>query len=175
MHIGHQPVVVADAGQAAAVFGAAVERDEFADDIAVADFEARGLVMEFLVLRHGTERGELPDAVVLADPRVAFDDHMRADAGAVADFNIGADDAVGTDADVRADPCAGIDECGGMDHHSLRSAQSNSASATTSPSTLAWPQNRPMRRSMRFCSTSSTSWSPGTTTRLKRALSILTR
>ena len=59
VHVGQQPVVVADAGDAAAVAGAAVDGDEFADQVAVADDQLGALAGELLVLRRAAERGEL--------------------------------------------------------------------------------------------------------------------
>ena len=79
VHVGHDPVVVADARRAAALAGAAVDGDELADHVAIADDEFAVLAAEFLVLRDRADRGELEDAVVAADARRAFDDDVRAD------------------------------------------------------------------------------------------------
>ena len=110
VHVGHQPVVVADAGHPAAFLGAAIEGDEFADHVAVANLQARLFTVEFLVLRRRAERGELPDPVVAADPGRPVDDHVRPDRRAIADFHILADDAESADADVAADFRARIDQ-----------------------------------------------------------------
>ena len=69
MRVGQQPVVVADAGDAAAVAGATVDGDEFADQVAVADDQFGAFAVEFLVLRVAADRGMTEDAVVAADAR----------------------------------------------------------------------------------------------------------
>ena len=67
------------------------------------------------------------------------------------------------------------DGSGTPSNHSARPAHMISQLAATVPSTSASASNRPMPRSMRLSVTLSCSWSPGTTIRLKRALSTLTR
>ena len=88
VHVGHDPVVVADARRAAAFAGAAVQRDELADQVAIADDQLALFAAEFLVLRDRADRGELEDAVVAADARRAFDDDVRADRRAFADLDV---------------------------------------------------------------------------------------
>ena len=91
VRVGQDPVVVADAGDAAAVAGAAVDGDELADAVAVADDEFGALAVELLVLRIAADRGVAGDAVVAADAGRAVDAAVRADRGAVADLDVGAD------------------------------------------------------------------------------------
>ena len=67
VHIGHQPVVVADAGHASVPGGTDVEGAELAHGVAVADHQLTGLTGIFFVLRNRAERVELEDAVVPAD------------------------------------------------------------------------------------------------------------
>ncbi|KAG0922812.1 hypothetical protein G6F32_014514 [Rhizopus arrhizus] len=71
-------VVVAQ-GDAAAAAGAAVDGDEFAEHVAVADHQLRTLAGEFLVLRLATDRRVADEAVVAADPGRAMDAAMGAD------------------------------------------------------------------------------------------------
>src|SRR5690606_8482941 len=85
VHVGQQPVVVADAGAAAAVARAAVDGAELADDVAVADLELGVLAGELLVLRVAADGHVRVDAVVAADPGRALQRAVRADGGAVAD------------------------------------------------------------------------------------------
>jgi hypothetical protein len=59
--------VAADGGDAAVLHGAGVEGAEFADHVAVADFQPRRLPLVFLVLRCLAERDEMEDLVVRAD------------------------------------------------------------------------------------------------------------
>ena len=49
--VGHQQVVAADAGDQAAALGAAVDGDELADAVAVADAGLGALALVFQVLR----------------------------------------------------------------------------------------------------------------------------
>src|SRR6185503_10339857 len=51
MHVGHDPVVVADACDADILHGTGVECAEFADRVVIADLEASGLATVLLVLR----------------------------------------------------------------------------------------------------------------------------
>jgi len=59
VRVRHDPVVVADARGAAAFGRAAIDGDEFADGVAVADEEFAAFAAEFFVLRLGTDRSEL--------------------------------------------------------------------------------------------------------------------
>ena len=72
VRVGHQQVVVADAGDQAAALGAAMDGDEFADVVAVADARFGALAVVFQVLRghaHGAVREK---DVVLADAQRAL-------------------------------------------------------------------------------------------------------
>ena len=114
MHISHHPVVVAETGDAGVLHGTEIERAEFADRIAIADFKPRGLPRILLVLRCCTDRRKLKDAVVAADLGVPADDRMRADRGTRTDFDMCADDSIRTDLDVGCKLCAGFNNCGWM-------------------------------------------------------------
>src|SRR5690242_1821140 len=175
VHVGQQPVVVTDAGDTATLAGAAVDRDELADQVAIADHQFGALAGKLLVLRGTTDRGELADPVVAADPGGTLDYHVRADHGALADLHVRTDHAVGANGDVRADDRARIDLRGGVDHLSDLAAHISSQLATSLPSTSERATNRPMPRISRLSETSSRNWSPGTTGALKRALSTLAR
>ena len=132
MHVGHDPVVVAQARHAGVLRGAAVERAEFADGVAVADFQPRRLARVFLVLRHLAQRAELENPVVAADAGMAGDHHMRADPGAGADLDVLADDGIGADFDVVSQLGAGMDDGAGMDAlYWSASVHISSASATS--------------------------------------------
>ena len=56
-------------GDAAAAGGAAVDGDELAEHVAVADHQPRRLAAELQVLRHQADRGEREDLVAVADAR----------------------------------------------------------------------------------------------------------
>ena len=94
MHVGHDPVVVADAGHARVLYGSGVERTVFADGVAVADGQFGRLAAVFFVLRLFAERTELEYPVAATDPRPTGNHHMRADPGVVADFDVLADDGI---------------------------------------------------------------------------------
>src|SRR3546814_7838348 len=86
--MGQRPVVVVDAGRAAATAGAAVDGGELADHVAVADLQRDAFAAVLLVLRVAADRGVAVDAVVAADAGRAVDAAVRADAGAVADLDV---------------------------------------------------------------------------------------
>ncbi len=69
MRAGHQQAIVADAGDAAAAFGAGVQRGTFADAAACADDQAGAFALEFQVLRHFADAGEGEDHGVIANRR----------------------------------------------------------------------------------------------------------
>ncbi len=73
VHVGHDPVVVADAGQAAVLHRAGGEAAELANRVAVTDLEPGGLGGVLLVLGLGADGAELEDPVVAADLGVSFD------------------------------------------------------------------------------------------------------
>ncbi len=177
MDIGHDPVVITEAGYPGVLRRAAVEGAELADGVAIADFEAGRLAGVFLVLRLFADGTELENAVVAADPGMAADHHMGTDDGAVADLDMLADERIRTDGDVVAKPRRGMDDGGRMDAHAdvERMAHIRSASAATSPSTFAVAANFHMPRLVVVSLTSITNWSPGPTGFLKRALSIPTK
>src|SRR5690606_29903934 len=180
--VGQQPVVVAHAGDAAAVAGAAVDGDELAEHVAVADHQLGALAGELLVLRLAADGAVADEAVAAADPGRAGEAAVRADLAAVADLDLRADHGEGADAHALAQAGGGIDDRGGVDlglvvHclvHSRVPAHSTSAQATTSPSTLASPEYTAMLRITRLTETCSPRTSPGATCLLKRAVSTLT-
>ena len=151
----HDPVVVADTRQGFGLERAALNRDVFADRIAVADFDT-GVVFGSgrLVLRNLAERCELKDPIALPDHHRSAQYYVRPDPIVVTDLDAGTDDAVRTDRDVVADPCRGIDDGRRVNHAwassaltpPLRKAQSMSASQASSPSTVARQENFQMSR-----------------------------
>src|SRR5678815_5262121 len=175
MHVCHHPVIVTQPRDARILHGAAIESAEFADRIAVADFETRGLAGILLVLRRFAERDELKNAIVAADARVPGDDCMRAHAGTGIDFNVRADHGVRADLDAGGQPRAVVHYRCGMNRRHVaragyavglsivRSVHMRSASVTTWPSTFARVANHQMPRANRLISTLSSSVSPGIT------------
>jgi len=98
--IGHDPVVIADAGNALILGRAAVNRDALADCVAIADRQFGFFAGVFLVLRIVTDRCELKNMVVATDRRRTLDDDMGLDSGAGADFDVRTDNGKRPDADV---------------------------------------------------------------------------
>ena len=114
VHVGQQPVAVADAGDAAAGAGAAADGREFAHDVVVADVQLGALAREFLVLRVAADRGVPVEMVALADAGGARHRAVRAEDRVVADLDPCTDHAVRTDAHVRAEARRRVDHRGGM-------------------------------------------------------------
>ena len=94
VHVGHDPVVVADAGDARVLNRSPIQGAKFADRVVVADRKECRFASVFLVLRGGTQRIELPDAVAAPDRGRPFDDAVRTDPRTGADAHPWADDAV---------------------------------------------------------------------------------
>src|SRR5699024_5416173 len=135
--VGHQPVVVADAGHANVVGGDAVDGHILADGVVTADLHGGVFAVVFLVLWSFTDGRKLVDAAVAADAGAPADDNMRPDPAAVADDGLWPDDAVGANGDIAADLRAFFDDGGAVDHGvgSGRAAHRSSALATGLSST----------------------------------------
>jgi hypothetical protein len=116
VHVGHDPVVVADARDARILHRAAVDGAELAEGVAVPDLDPGRLALVLLVLRRRADRDEVPDGVAPADARVAVEHHVRADEAASAHFHVLADDRKRADLDVRGEPRAAVHDGAGMDH-----------------------------------------------------------
>ncbi len=107
--VGHEKVVVSDAGAAAAFNGADVGGEALAEDVVVADFKACGLAGVFFVLRRAAEGDVMMDDVARADLRVPDDDDVAQKPAPGADDHVGADLAKGADDDVVGDAGLRID------------------------------------------------------------------
>ena len=112
--VGHDPVVIAQAGDAGVLHGAGVDGDELADGVARADFQTGGFACVFLVLRRCANAGELEDAVARANAGAAFNDAVRANAAARANAHMGANDGIGADGDICRQLSRRVNEGGGM-------------------------------------------------------------
>ncbi len=100
MHVGHDPVVVAQNGLSPVLHGAATDRTELANRVAITDDQVGGFVGVFLVLRVVADRSELIDVIVLADLCRPIDDDMTVDASTACNFYIVTDNGIRTDDDV---------------------------------------------------------------------------
>lgn len=112
VHVGHDPVVVADAGNATFLGGTPINGAEFAKGIAVANFQFRWLAAVLFVLRILADRCELKDAVVAAYRCQAFHDGMRTHRGSGTDLYPRTDHGIGPDANASIQLSAWIDDRG---------------------------------------------------------------
>src|SRR5436190_15211904 len=101
VHVGHDPVLVAQPRDAGIERRAAVDGHVLADGVVVADLHAGVLAGVFLVLRRRAKRGEVEDLVAAADLQAAVEHHVRDDPGAIGDFDRVADVAVRAQLDGR--------------------------------------------------------------------------
>ncbi len=72
--VRHEDVAVADARRPTAAARAAVDRDELAEDVALADHQVRLLALVLQILRRQANRRERIDFRVVADLGPAVDD-----------------------------------------------------------------------------------------------------
>src|SRR3546814_5864650 len=94
MHVRHDPVVVADAGNPHILGRSRIDGDIFTHGIAVADFQARGFAGVFFVLRDAADGAKTVERIVFAYGGMAIDDAVRADDAARAHRDVLANDAV---------------------------------------------------------------------------------
>src|SRR5437868_12562347 len=97
MHVGHDPIVVADRCHATILRRTRIDRAELANSVSVPDFEPRRLAGVFFVLWVAADRGELKDAIVAPDAGSARYVGMRADRRAFTDRHAIFDDRVRSD------------------------------------------------------------------------------
>src|SRR3984957_8208720 len=174
--VGHEEAAVADRGDAAAVLGAEIHRDAFAQVASGADDEAGRAAAIARRLRRRAERDERIDHGAGTDRRVAGEVHVGDQPAAVADDDMGPDHAIGADRDILADRRAGRDAGGCIDcGHAGASAvmAPTSASATSWPATLASPRNHHIMRRWLILVTWYSTVSPGVTGLRNFALSMV--
>jgi hypothetical protein len=116
VHVGHDPVVVADPGYAAILHRAATEGAVFTDHIVIAYFQGGGLAGVFFVLGITTDGSEGIDLVVATNVGGARNHCVRTNLTAGTDFYIGADDGEGSNTHVVSEPGGGVDNGLGVDH-----------------------------------------------------------
>lgn len=104
--IGHQHVAIADASPMIFLLGSATDRDTFAKEIVVADFDSGvGVGSKADILRFATDHTVRPEPVSLADDHLALHDDVTVELRAVSDGDVGTDDAERADFDIVADLC----------------------------------------------------------------------
>src|SRR5437588_11803749 len=143
MRTDHHETVVADRGDAAAVLGPGVDGNILADLAARADRQPRRSAAVVYRLRCRAERSERIDRRAWPDRSVAGDVHMRGELAPMADGDVRAYHAIRTDLDIGFDHRAWRYPGGGIDREHSQASISmapTSASATSSPATLASPR-----------------------------------
>src|SRR5690606_22784486 len=95
VHISHQKIVTADASLPPVLGGSPVNGAVLADDVVVTNDQCGWLSGVLFVLALLTDTGELENAVILANNRRAFDDHVGSNFGTFTDFHTRADIAPG--------------------------------------------------------------------------------
>src|SRR5882672_5132854 len=174
MHVGHDPVVVADARDARVLHGAAAESAVLADGVAVADLERRRLPGLFFNETATAERAESENAILRSYARSPLDHHVRSDRRSLPDLDVFLDDRIRSHRDSGGELRSGMNDGRRVDHIG-RSVHKILASAARTSPTRASPANFQSPRAFRSIETSSRSWSPGITGRLNRASSIPTK
>ena len=119
VHVGHDQVEAAQPGQRAPTLGAAMDADELADAVVVANDDFAALAAELQVLGNKPDGAEGEDAVALPDAGRPLDDYVGADVGFLADFNLRPDGGVGAHTDRGRQARPGVDHGGGMNAHGL--------------------------------------------------------
>src|SRR6478609_6996543 len=122
MAVIHEVAAIADARQSAALDGADVHRDAFADGAARSDFEPCRLAAITEILRRPAERRKRRYRAIGADPRVPGDGDMRDKRTTCADDRVATDHAIRPDRGALADHCAFFNPRGGIDrtHRGVR-------------------------------------------------------
>ena len=165
----HQETTIADRGDAAAVFGACVDRHGFTDLALRSNDEAGGRAAVLHRLRCRPERSERINDRAGSDAGMASEMNVSYQACPGSEGDVRSDDAIRTDRAVRANGSFGMNNGGWVDlrsfHDSFASTSMNvtSASLTGSEFTEQTPFARPIFPRDFVNSTSMTSVSPGRT------------
>src|SRR5205823_8025930 len=105
VRVGHEEVFVANRRLPATTGGAAVDGDEFAEEVVVADGQLGVLALVLEVLWRTADRSVAVKLVALADRSGSFDARERTDHAAAADGDVRTDDGVRADDDVGREKC----------------------------------------------------------------------
>ena len=117
MSVGHDERLIADARQAAAFCGAAIDGDKLPDTVVVADLKAGRLAAVTQILRRQSDGGEREEAVAGANFRRAGDSNVGDQLAIFAQLSISANRAIGADFAGGVNLRARIEDCGGVDGH----------------------------------------------------------
>ena len=95
--VSHNQDVAAHAGQSAALNGAAVDGNELANLVVVANFQARGFASVGQILRCHPDRAKREEAVVGANLGGPLDGHVRNQMATFSQLDVCPDHAIGAD------------------------------------------------------------------------------
>ena len=95
MTLHHQKVLITDSRDHAAARSAGIERDIFANRIAIANQELARLAFVFKILGDGADAGEGKDHILFAECGSTLNNHMRRDFCAFANAHLGANYTIG--------------------------------------------------------------------------------
>src|SRR5438105_1560970 len=115
--IGHDQVVIAYAGKRAALRRAAIDGDELADGVVIANFEARRFPRIAQILWREADRGKRKKAVAAADLRGTFQSYVRKQLATFPQLDMGTDHAIGANLAGRGNFVPRVDDGGGMGRH----------------------------------------------------------
>src|SRR5580698_8893686 len=96
MHLYHQQIVIANGGHHSSAFGSAMNIDELANLIAIADSRFTALAMILQVLSRNSDRRVRKENVVFANRQRTFQKNMRFSLVTRTNIDIRSDNAVGT-------------------------------------------------------------------------------
>jgi hypothetical protein len=117
MGVSHDEVVAADASEASALDGTAIDGDELANDVVVANFEPRGLAVVADILRSKADGGKRKEVIMSSDFRGTIDGDVGDQFAGFAEFHVCADGAVRADFAGWMNFCGGIENGRGMGVH----------------------------------------------------------
>ncbi len=108
---GHNQIIIAHPGLAAAPVGSRTEGGIFANLVAIADDEIRLLTLVLQILRSASHDGSRVNLVILTKFHPAIHNDMRTDDCAVSDFRVRTDYGVRTDLNIHSQFCLWIHNC----------------------------------------------------------------
>src|ERR1700674_151106 len=115
--VSHNQDVTSHAGQPAAFYGAAIDGNELANLVMVANFKAGRFAGVGHILRRHSDRAKWKELAVGANLRVSLDRHLRDQMANFSQFHFWPDHTVGTNLATRMDFGARINDGGRVDFH----------------------------------------------------------
>src|SRR5581483_6477309 len=138
--------MAADPGEAPAFNRAAIDGDELANDVVIADFEARGFAAVADILRREADGRKRKEAIILADCCWAIDGYVRDQFAGFAEFDVCTYCAIRTDSARWMDFRGGIEDGNGMDTHWCGLRRTHSGAVSSVSGCAPRPRSRSTRR-----------------------------